>query len=110
MIHETRQITFTNSALKKAFSLYATVPNQSDLPHGLIAAIVPRPNGGVVLTVQQYGATKLRDVSFTPSKTLGVLLYFCRKQHIPIPREAEKGISGAGEQLILSIICSTRAV
>ena len=102
MIFETRHLVFTNSALKKAFSWYQKVPNQTDLPLGMIASVVPKSDGGVVVVVQQ-GAAKMRDVAFMPSKTLGVLLLFCRRQKIPIPRDAEKDILPSDDGLMLTI-------
>ncbi|MDQ2102270.1 hypothetical protein [Azospirillum isscasi] len=102
MIFETRHLVFTNSALKKAFGWYQKVPNQTDLPMGMIASVVPKSDGGVVVMVQQ-GAAKVRDVAFMPSKTLGVLLLFCRRQKIPIPRDAEKDIFPSDDGIMLTI-------
>ena len=78
------------------------MPNQTDLPLGMIASVVPKSDGGVVVVVQQ-GAAKMRDVAFMPSKTLGVLLLFCRRQKIPIPRDAEKDILPSDDGLMLTI-------
>ena len=110
MIFETRELVFTNTALKKAFDWYAKVPNQGDLPPGAITAVSPKPGGAVMVMVQQSGASKNREVSFTASKTMAVLLYFCRKQRIPIPRDAEKDISAQGDSISLTISGSTRTV
>jgi len=110
MIFETRELVFTNSALKKAFAWYATVPNQSDLPLGAITAVTPRPGGAAMVMVQQSGASKNREVPFTPSKTMAVLLFFCRKQRIPIPRDAEKDITTQGDSISLTISGKTRTV
>lgn len=102
MIAETRQLVFSNSALRKAFAWYQTA-KQSDLPHGVIASVTPRPDGSVTLMLQQSGASRLREIAFSPSRTMGVLLYFCRKQRIPIPREADKDIDGVDDSLVLTI-------
>ena len=110
MIFETRELVFTNSALKKAFAWYAAVPNQGDLPPGAITAVTPRPGGAVTVLVQQSGASKNREVAFSASKTLAVLLYFCRKQRIPIPRDAEKDIAADGDTIFLTISGKTRTV
>jgi hypothetical protein len=110
MIIETRELLFTNSALKKAFAWYATVPHQTDLPLGAITMVTPKPGGAVILLVQQSGASRIREVSFTASKTMAVLLYFCRKQRIPIPRDAEKDISAQGDSISLTISGKTRTL
>jgi len=110
VILETRALVFTNTALKKAFEWYAKVPNQGDLPPGAITAVTPRPGGAVTLLVQQSGASKNREVAFTASKTIAVLLYFCRKQRIPIPRDAEKDIATHGDSINLTISGQTRTV
>lgn len=108
MIIETRELLFTNSALKKAFAWYATVPHQTDLPLGVITMVTPKPGGAVSLLVQQSGASRIREVSFNASKTMAVLLYFCRKQRIPIPRDADKDIATEGEAIRLTISGKTR--
>ena len=108
MIIETRELVFTNTALKKAFAWYATVPNQGDLPPGAITAVTPKPGGGVNVLVQQSGASKNREVSFTANRTIAVLLYFCRKQRIPIPRDAGKDIAAEGDSIRLTITGQTR--
>lgn len=110
MILESRELVFTNSALKKAFAWYASVPNQGDLPPGAIATVIPKPGGAVTVLVQQSGASKNREVSFSASKTMAVLLYFCRKQRIPIPRDAEKDIAAHGDAISLTISGKTRTV
>lgn len=108
MIIETRELVFTNSALKKAFAWYATVPNQSDLPPGAIAVVTPKAGGATLVMVQQSGGSRNREIAFSPSKTLAVLLYFCRKQRVPIPRDAEKDIATRGEDISLIISAKTR--
>lgn len=110
MIIETRELLFTNSALKKAFAWYATVPHQTDLPLGAITVVTPKPGGAITLQVQQSGASRIREVSFTASKTMAVLLYFCRKQRIPIPRDADKDITAQSDSICLTISGKTRTV
>lgn len=108
MIFETRELVFTPSALKKAFEWYATIPNQGDLPHGTVVSVIPRQGGGVGVVIQQSGASKLREVAFNASKTLGALLYFCRKQRIPVPRDAEKDIVADGDTILVHISAKTK--
>lgn len=103
MIFETRHLVFSNSALRKAFAWYQKVPNQTDLPYGVITSVTPKAGGGVLVMVQQSGSSKARDVTFQPSKTLGVLLLFCRRQKIPIPRDAEKDIVPSDDGIMLTI-------
>lgn len=108
MIIETRELVFSNAALKKAFAWYGTVPHQADLPHGAITTVTPRPGGGVTVLVQQTGASRIREVAFNASKTMAVLLYFCRKQRIPIPRDADKDIAARDDAICLTIFGQTR--
>ena len=110
MIFENRELVFSNSALKKAFAWYATVPHRGDLPLGTITAVTPKPGGAVMVLVHQSGASKNREVSFTASKTMAVLLYFCRKQRIPIPRDADKDIVMHGDSIGLTISGHTRSI
>jgi hypothetical protein len=110
MIYELRELTFTEAALKDAFRWYQSAPNQKDCPHGAIASVKPQPGGGVMVLLQQAGASKMREVAFTSSRLLMVLLYFCRKQKIPIPREAEKTLSSDEAGIILTIGYQFRSV
>lgn len=103
MIYEIRELTFTEDALRDAFAWYQEAPNQKDMPHGVIAAVTPLPGGGVKVTLQQAGASRMREVHFPSSRLLMVLLYFCRKQRVPIPRDAEKTLSADEAGIILTI-------
>lgn len=103
MILENRQLLFTNIALKQAFAWYQKVPNQTDLPLGIITMVTPKAGGGAAVQIQQSGSTKTREVTFLASKTLAVLLLFCRRQKIPIPRDADKDIGTSDDGLILTI-------
>lgn len=103
MIIETRELFFTNSALKKALAWYQKVPNQSDLPLGVVTTVTPKPGGGLVVQIQQSGATKSRDILFSASKTLALLLLFCRRQKIPIPRDASKELASADDGIVLTV-------
>jgi len=103
MIVETRKLFFTNSALHKAIAWYQKVPNQSDLPLGAVTMVTPKPGGGLAVTIQQSGASKGREILFTASKTLGLLLLFCRRQKIPIPRDAAKELDIGGDGIFLVI-------
>ncbi len=110
MIVETRELFFTNSALNKAIAWYQKVPNQTDLPLGVVTMVTPKPGGGLNVLIQQSGASRTREVGFTASKTLAVLLLFCRRQKIPIPRDAVKDIEVADDGLILIIRGETMTV
>lgn len=103
MILETRRLFFSNAALRKAFAWYQRAASQSDLPTGMITAVVPRVGGAVLVTLQQSGTSRLREFLFPPGKTIGVLLYFCRKQRIPIPRDGDKDIAATEDGLALTI-------
>ncbi len=103
MIVETRELFFTNSALNKAIAWYQKAPNQSDLPLGVVTMVMPKPGGGLVVTLQQSGASKGREVIFSPSKTLAVLLLFCRRQKIPIPRDGDKDMEMGDDGISLII-------
>lgn len=103
MIYELRELTFTEAALKDAFKWYQEAPNQKDMPHGVIASVKPQPGGGAVIMLQQAGASRMREIPFPSSRLLMVLLYFCRKQRIPIPRESEKTLTADESGIILTI-------
>ncbi len=107
MIVETRTLFFSNSALLKAVAWYQKVPHQSDLPLGVVTAVAPKPGGGLTIQIQQSGASKTREVVFLSSKTLGLLLLFCRRQKIPIPRDASKELNADDDGLSLTIRTET---
>lgn len=103
MILENRQILFTNKALRHAFAWYQAVPAQTDLPPGAIVAVEPRGGGGAMVSVQAIGAARHRECLFPSSKVIGVLLYFCRRQRIPIPRDGTKELTLAEDGLMMTI-------
>jgi hypothetical protein len=107
MIVETRELFFTNSALLKAVAWYQKVPHQTDLPLGVVTMVTPKAGGGLSILIQQSGASKAREVVFLASKTLGLLLLFCRRQKIPIPRDASKDMEAGDDGISLIIRSET---
>ncbi len=103
MIFETRTLIFSNTALRKAFAWYQAAPNQTDMPHGVIASVTPKAGGAVSVALQQAGASRMREVAFPASRVLMVLLYFCRKQRVPIPRDADKSLDVSDDGLALTL-------
>lgn len=108
MILENRQILFTNVALRQAFAWYQVVPNQSDLPPGAISAVTPRNGGGASVSIITSGSSKPREVTFTSSKMMAILLYFCQKQRVPIPRDGDKELTVSDDGLMMTVDYSVK--
>lgn len=108
MIHENRQILFTNIALRQAFSWYQNVPNQSDLPPGAIVSVTPRSGGGASVSVIASGNSRPREITFPATKMLAILLYFCQRQRVPIPRDGEKTLEAAEDGLMITVDYTVR--
>lgn len=109
MIVERRQVLFSPSALLEAARLYAELPQQRDVPHGMVTAVslAASPAGPVLsIRVHQSGASQLRSVPLAGAKVLAVLILLCRKRRIPLPRNAEKALAVEGDNLVLSVACS----
>ncbi len=112
MIVERRQILFSSEALLEAVRLYSALPQQQDVPFGVIAsASVTSAGGNPVLNimVQQSGASQLRHVALNGMKILAALILLCRKRQVPIPRQARKTVAIEGEGLVLTLFCSDYA-
>lgn len=109
MIVERRQILFSPEALLEAVRLYSALPQQSDVPFGLIASVSVKPAGAspvLDIVVQQSGASQLRKVPLAGLKIMAALLLLCRKRQIPVPKQAKKNITVEGQGLVLTVVCS----
>ena len=105
MIYERRRLAFAAEALREVFRCYAEIPKQSDLPMGTITRVTVCPAAPVRVTVliQQSGASRLREIEIAADKLLVALIYFCRCQRIPLPRNPVKSLSVAEGQIVLDL-------
>ena len=86
-----RQLVFSESAVLKPFRWYVLAQGQSDLPHGVVSRMSLGENPcRVSVFVQRHGASRFDEIRFSGNKLVGALLYFCKKQKIPVPRDALK--------------------
>jgi len=95
VLTDLRALTFSSMALRQAFELTRQVAPER-IPPGPIASIVLRGSGPdvtAVVLVQQPGATRLREVEVPAIRLAAMLILFCRKLDIPLPRQARKRLA-----------------
>lgn len=104
MITERRQILFSNESLKEAVKFAATVMPDK-VPHGMIRRVWvgEEPELMLFVQVEPLGARKLTEVSFRHTEIAVMLILFCRKLKIPLPRSADKYLEMEGGNLSLVI-------
>ena len=104
MIVDSRQLVFSESALLKAFRWYALAQGQSDLPQGVVSRLVLTETPcRVTVFVQRHGASRFDEISFSGNKLVGAILYFCKKQKVPVPRDALKTLRVEDNFLVMDI-------
>jgi len=110
MIVESRRIVFDGTALRQAVRLYAEAATQGDVPQGVITDVALKEGRApsAIVHIQQSGASQLREAVLNEGKILASLLLLCRSQKIPVPRNAEKTLSVAGNRLVLEILYKPR--
>lgn len=109
MIAERRQILFSPEALLDAVRLYGALPQQQDLPFGLVVSLTVKMAGtspAMDVHVQQSGASQLRTVPLSGTKILAALILLCRNRHIPVPKQAKKSLAVEGQGLLLTLFCT----
>ena len=104
MITDTRRIQFSPEAIREAVKLYRTLFPQKQ-PPGLLGNIFIRASSPVVLgvTVQATGASTFREIEMGESEVAAMLIIYCRKMRVPLPRTAEKSIVAVGHSLVLEV-------
>lgn len=104
MIVDSRHIMFSPEAIREAVKTYRELfPNKQ--PPGLLGPIIIRGNAPLVLgvKVQAMGASVFREVEMEESEVAAMLIVFCRKLKIPLPRTANKSIEVEGENIALIV-------
>jgi hypothetical protein len=104
MIIDSRQIQFSAEALKEAVRTYRELFPQKQ-PPGLLGTIAIRGLNPLSLgvKVQAMGSRVYREVEMTESEVAAMLILYCRKLKIPLPRNADKAIKVQGDNLSLIV-------
>jgi len=105
MIQEQRRLTFNQESLRHVFRWYATVPNQRDLPMGVVTDVVVHETApvGVTVLIQQSGAMRLREIALASDRLMVALICFCRQQRIPLPKNPHKTLSSLDGAIVLDL-------
>ena len=104
MIIDSRQLVLSESAVLKAFRWYVQAQGQSDLPHGVVSRVVLDESPcRVMVFLQRHGASRFDEIPFSGNKLIGAILYFCKKQKIPVPRDALKTLRVEDNFLVMEI-------
>lgn len=104
MIVDSRHIMFSPSAIREALKTYREL-FPAKQPPGLVGPIIIRSADPLVLgvKVQAMGASNYREVEMEESEVAAMLIVFCRKLKIPLPRTANKSIEVEGENIALIV-------
>lgn len=104
MIVDSRHILFSPSALRAALSTYRELFPQKQ-PPGHLGPIIIRRQSPIMLgiQVQAYGASAYRELEMAESEVAAMLIVYCRKLKIPLPRTAEKAIKVEGDNIALIV-------
>ncbi|MEH6402999.1 MAG: hypothetical protein V7750_06460 [Sneathiella sp.] len=104
MIKEHRELVFSNEDLIEAIQVF---PNKNSLkiPDGTITGITVMDDAYVFAVVQVTRAddSKTEDVALDATILAALMLYYCKANKIPIPRNAEKKITKVDTGISLSI-------
>ncbi|MFY8092943.1 MAG: hypothetical protein ACOVN0_05600 [Niveispirillum sp.] len=104
MIVDSRHIMFSPEAIREALRSFRELfPTKQ--PPGLLGPIVIRSADPLVLGVkiQATGSSTYREVEMEESEVAAMLIVFCRKIKIPLPRTANKSIEVEGENIALIV-------
>ncbi len=104
MIVDSRHIMFSPEAIREALKSFRELfPTKQ--PPGLLGPIVIRSADPLVLGVkiQATGSSTYREVEMEESEVAAMLIVFCRKIKIPLPRTANKSIEVEGENIALIV-------
>jgi hypothetical protein len=104
MIIDSRQIQFSAEAVKEAVKTYRELFPQKQ-PPGLLGTVSIRGLNPISLgvKVQAVGSRVYREVEMTESEVAAMLILYCRKLKIPLPRSADKAIKVQGDNLSLIV-------
>ncbi len=104
MIIDNRQLVFSETAVLKAFRWYAQATGQNDIPQGVITRVsLTETPCRVTVFVQRHGASRFDEYPFSGNKLVGALLYFCKKQKVPVPRDALKTLRVEDAFLVMEL-------
>ncbi|MDG5494254.1 hypothetical protein [Niveispirillum sp. BGYR6] len=104
MIVDSRQIQFSAEALKDAVKTYRELFPQKQ-PPGLLGTVMIRGINPISLgvKVQAMGSRVYREVEMAESEVAAMLILYCRKLRIPLPRTADKAIKVQGDNIALIV-------
>ncbi len=104
MIVDSRQIQFSAEALKDAVKTYRELFPQKQ-PPGLLGAVMIRGINPISLgvKVQAMGSRVYREIEMAESEVAAMLILYCRKLRIPLPRTADKAIKVQGDNIALIV-------
>lgn len=108
MIVESRRIVFSPEAIREAMKLYRESFPQKQ-PPGILGPIIIRNQAPLTLgiSVQAVGANNFREIEMAETEIAAMLILFCRRMKIPLPRSSSKAMEVQGDSIVLSI---TKAV
>lgn len=110
MIVDSRHILFSPPAIRAAMLAYRDIFPQKQ-PPGILGPVLIRAVDPIRLgiKVQSPGSSGYREIEMSESEVAAMLIVYCRKLKIPLPRAADKAIEVDGENIAL-IVSKTLAL
>jgi len=104
MIVDSRHILFSPQAVRAALTAYRELFPQKQTP-GILGPIFIRSNSPILLgiKVQAVGASGFREFEMEESEVAAMLIVYCRKMKIPLPRTANKSLEVEGDNIALIV-------
>lgn len=104
MIVENRRIIFSPEAVREAVKLYRESFPQKQ-PPGVLGPIILRNQAPLALgiSVQAVGASNFREIEMAETEIAAMLILYCRRLKIPLPRASSKSMEAQNDSLVLSI-------
>lgn len=104
MIVDSRHIQFSPEAVRAAVKTFRELFPQKQ-PPGLLGPIMIRSDNPLILGVkiQAMGSSVYREIEMEEAEVAAMLIIYCRKMKIPLPRAAEKSMEVDGDRIALIV-------
>lgn len=104
MIVDSRHIMFSAEAIREAVKTYREL-FPAKQPPGILGPVIIRSSDPLMLgvKVQAVGSSNFREVEMDENEVAAMLIVYCRKLKIPLPRTADKSIEVEGENVALIV-------
>ncbi len=103
-LSELRHISFSKDALVMAVKLYYA-STKKPLPSGVVegCVLVAAPDTQVEIKIRDDASGEIKTVPISAEIIGAAMINYCRKVHVPLPREGKKSLLVSGDNLVLVV-------